>query len=145
VGRVSVYYYHGSWWVYYRDAGKPVRRKIGQTEQDAQQVAAQVNAQLTSPCPRTRSSLTGTIAIWSNSASSAHDRFLGSDPVEKRASRLARHKRLRTVEPDAGIKVQNDNGEAGVNQCAGRLATTLLVLRTRSSSCDPSPASERKP
>jgi integrase len=46
VGRVSVYLHHGTWWAYFRDTGQPVRRKIAATRTDAEQVAAQVNAQL---------------------------------------------------------------------------------------------------
>src|SRR5262249_7864557 len=51
VGRVSVYTHHGTWWIYYRDGGRPVRRKVATTRQEAEQVAAQVNAQLTSGAP----------------------------------------------------------------------------------------------
>ena len=51
VGRVSVYLHHGAWWVYYRDGGKPVRQKVAATREEAEQVAAQVNAQLTSGAP----------------------------------------------------------------------------------------------
>jgi len=46
VGKVSVYLHHGTWWAYYRDSGAQVRRKIAATRSDAEQVAAQVNAQL---------------------------------------------------------------------------------------------------
>ena len=51
VGKVSVYLHHGAWWIYYRDRGKQVRRKIGLSRPDAQQVAAQVNAQLAAGAP----------------------------------------------------------------------------------------------
>ena len=51
VGRISVYPHHGAWWVYYRDGGLPVRRKVAATRAEAEQVAAQVNAQLTSGAP----------------------------------------------------------------------------------------------
>ena len=51
VGRVTVYPHHGSWWVYYRDGGKPVRRKVAANRTDAEQVAAQVNAQLAQGAP----------------------------------------------------------------------------------------------
>lgn len=51
VGKVTVYPHHGSWWVYYRDGGKPVRRKVASTRPDAEQVAAQVNAQLAQGAP----------------------------------------------------------------------------------------------
>jgi integrase len=51
VGRVSYYEHHGSWWVYYRDAGAAVRRKVGHDEASAERVAAQLNAQLASEIP----------------------------------------------------------------------------------------------
>src|SRR5207244_5884848 len=51
VGRVSVYVHHGAWWVYYRDAGRPVRCNVGTTWAEAEQVAAQVNAQLAAGAP----------------------------------------------------------------------------------------------
>lgn len=51
VGSVSLYPHHGAWWIYYRDGGQPVRRKIGDSLSEARQVAAQVNAQLASGAP----------------------------------------------------------------------------------------------
>ena len=51
VGKVSVYVHHGAWWLYYRDGGRPVRRKVAGSRPEAQQVAAQVNAQLASGAP----------------------------------------------------------------------------------------------
>ena len=51
VGRVSLYLHHGAWWLYYRDGGQPVRRRVAQTAKEAEQVAAQVNAQLTQGAP----------------------------------------------------------------------------------------------
>jgi integrase len=48
---VSIYLHHGTWWLYYRDGGKPVRRKVARARAEAEQVAAQVNAQLTSGAP----------------------------------------------------------------------------------------------
>lgn len=46
VGKVSGYLHHGAWWVYYRESGKPIRRKVGQSRDEAERVAAQVNAQV---------------------------------------------------------------------------------------------------
>jgi integrase len=51
VGKVSVYLHHGTWWLYYRDGGKPIRRKVAENRDEAEQVAAQVNAQLSSGAP----------------------------------------------------------------------------------------------
>jgi integrase len=51
VGRVSYYQHHGAWWIYYRDGDRPVRRRIGDDEAAAQQMAALTNAQLTAGAP----------------------------------------------------------------------------------------------
>jgi integrase len=51
IGRVSYYYHHGGWWIYYREGQQQVRRRVGEDEQLAEQVAAQVNAQLTNAAP----------------------------------------------------------------------------------------------
>jgi integrase len=51
VGKVSVYRHHGAWWLYYREHGRQVRRKLGQDRSEAEQVAAQVNAQLAQGAP----------------------------------------------------------------------------------------------
>ena len=46
VGRVSYYFRHGAWHVYYRDGGRQVRRRVGQSEHEASQFAARIIAQL---------------------------------------------------------------------------------------------------
>jgi hypothetical protein len=51
IGRVSAYEHHGAWWLYYREGGKPIRCKVSATRTEAEQVAAQVNAQLTQGAP----------------------------------------------------------------------------------------------
>src|ERR1700677_2163357 len=51
VGKVSVYQHHGAWWLYYREHGNPVRRKVGLKQDDAERIAAQVNAQVTNGSP----------------------------------------------------------------------------------------------
>jgi integrase len=51
VGKVSVYLHHGTWWVYYREHGSPVRNKVSESKDEAEQVAAQVNAQLVQRAP----------------------------------------------------------------------------------------------
>lgn len=40
IGRVSIYLHHGAWWIYYRDQGRPLRRKVGGARDEAEQVAA---------------------------------------------------------------------------------------------------------
>ncbi|QDT22374.1 tyrosine-type recombinase/integrase [Gimesia chilikensis] len=51
VGRVSYYLHHGAWYLYYRDGDRPVRLRVADTEGEAEQIAAQVNAQLASSSP----------------------------------------------------------------------------------------------
>jgi integrase len=51
VGRVSVYARHGDWWIYYRDGDKQVRRRVGSTSEEAERVAAELNAQVASSSP----------------------------------------------------------------------------------------------
>lgn len=51
VGRVSYYPHHGAWWVYYREGGRPVRERIAEAEEDAERIAARINAQLVSGTP----------------------------------------------------------------------------------------------
>ena len=51
VGKVSYYIHHGGWWLYYREAGRPVRRRVAETRADAERIAAQVNGQLACDLP----------------------------------------------------------------------------------------------
>ena len=51
LGRVSYFFHHGSWWVYYLEGQQQVRRRIGEDEKLAEQIAAQVNAQLITAAP----------------------------------------------------------------------------------------------
>jgi integrase len=51
IGRVSYYFHHGAWSVYYKDGDRQVRRRTGPDEQMAEQTAAQVNAQLATAAP----------------------------------------------------------------------------------------------
>ncbi len=46
IGKISIYEHHGSWWIYYRENGKPVRQRIGDGPDEAKAVGARINAQL---------------------------------------------------------------------------------------------------
>jgi hypothetical protein len=46
VGQVSIYEHHGSWYTYYRDNGRPVRQRAGETEAQAEYAASLLNAKL---------------------------------------------------------------------------------------------------
>lgn len=51
VGDVSLFRHRISWWIYYRENGRPVRRRVGRSFDDAKAVAAEVNAQLAAAKP----------------------------------------------------------------------------------------------
>lgn len=51
IGRVSVFEHHGSWWVYYREGDRKVRRRVSDSRAHAEQVAAELNAQLSASSP----------------------------------------------------------------------------------------------
>jgi integrase len=51
VGRVSIFVHHGSQWAYYRDGGRPLRRRIGNDRDAAVRVAAEINARLAAGAP----------------------------------------------------------------------------------------------
>jgi hypothetical protein len=40
IGRVSYYFHHGAWWVYYTDGDRPIRHRTGPDEETAQAIAA---------------------------------------------------------------------------------------------------------
>ena len=51
VGRVSYYLHHGSWHIYYLEGPRQIRRRAGDDEQAAAQLAAHINAQLAVAAP----------------------------------------------------------------------------------------------
>lgn len=51
VGRVSLFFHHGTWWLYYRSQGLQIRRRAARIRSEAEQIAAQVNAQLATGAP----------------------------------------------------------------------------------------------
>src|SRR4051812_1787959 len=47
IGRVTVYYHHGCWWLYYQESdGKKVRRRVGESGALAECQASYLNAKL---------------------------------------------------------------------------------------------------
>lgn len=51
IGRVSIYKHRRRWWVYYREHGQPVRKAVADDAKAAEQVAAQINLELTASAP----------------------------------------------------------------------------------------------
>ena len=51
VGRVSYFWHHGAWHLYYREGQRQVRRRVGSDESTAARVAAELNAQISADLP----------------------------------------------------------------------------------------------
>jgi integrase len=51
IGNASLYQHHGSWWAYFRENGKPVRRHVGDNLDEARAVGARGNAELAARRP----------------------------------------------------------------------------------------------
>ncbi len=51
IGKVSLYEHHGAWWLYYRDGGKQIRRRIGPDRAMAEKLASDINGQLAIDAP----------------------------------------------------------------------------------------------
>lgn len=51
IGKVSLYEHHGAWWLYYRDGGNQIRRRIGPDRAVAEKLASDINGQLAIDAP----------------------------------------------------------------------------------------------
>jgi hypothetical protein len=92
IGKVSCYFRHGSWHVYYREAGKQIRRRAGDTERAAAQLAAQVNAQLSVEAPTLFSFTPLPVAELRKRFLDNHEHVLCSSlPTVRRYSTATRH------------------------------------------------------
>ena len=89
VGRVSVYQHHGNWWIYYRESGSPVRRKVSASREEAEQVAAQTNAQLTSQAPTASAFRPITVVELRTGFLDYHEQVLASSHATVRRYRAA--------------------------------------------------------
>lgn len=113
VGRISVYPHHGAWWIYYRDGGQQVRRKVASSREEAEQVAAQVNAQVTSGAPTLLAFTSIGVPELRQKFLDFHEHTLGSSVatvrryraatqhLEDYATRQARPAAAHEVKPDA--------------------------------------------
>jgi integrase len=89
IGRVSLYQHHGSWWIYYRDGGRQVRRSVASDERTAEQIAAETNAQLTASAPTAFSFLPATLAELQAEFIDYHEAVLRSSLATVRRYRSA--------------------------------------------------------
>jgi integrase len=98
VGRVSVYPHHGAWWIYYRDAGKQVRRKVALTRPEAEQIAAQINAQLASGAPTLLAFTPISIPDLRQNFLAYHEHVL--NPLSPQFAAIARQRTILKVTPN---------------------------------------------
>ena len=89
VGKVSYFYHHGSWWVYYLDGERQVRRRTGPDEKAAEAIAAQVNAQLTTAAPTMFSFTPLTVPELNHQFLDHHEHVLRSSVATIRRYRTA--------------------------------------------------------
>ena len=89
VGRVSYYLHHGAWYLYYRDGDRPVRLRVADTEGEAEQIAAQVNAQLASSSPTLFSFTSVSFSELRQAFLNHHENVAPSSPATIRRYRSA--------------------------------------------------------
>lgn len=51
VGKVTLFLHHGAWWIYFSEGTQRIRRKVSESQKEAEIVAAQTNLQLTQGAP----------------------------------------------------------------------------------------------
>lgn len=89
IGRVSIYLHHGSWWIYFRDGGRQVRRSVANDEAAAERIAAETNAQLTASAPTAFSFKPATLAELQADFVDYHETVLRSSLATVRRYRSA--------------------------------------------------------
>ena len=113
VGKVTVYLHHGTWWLYFSERDQRVRRKISASRKEAEQVAAQVNAQVASGSPTLLSFDPISVPELRQQFLDYHEHVLNSSlgtvnryrtatlHLENYVAQLPRQPRLHEVRPDA--------------------------------------------
>lgn len=120
VGRVSYYCHHGAWWIYYREQGRVVRRRVADDEQHAAQLAAQINAQLATATPTLLAFEPIDIAILRRQFLEHHEHV--------RRSSLATISRYRA----ATQHLENFASDGGHHQLAHEISAAAFVKYLRS-------------
>ncbi len=121
VGRVSVYLHHSAWWLYFRESDRPVRRRVAETREAAERIAAEVNAQL--------SAATATMFAFAPMTIGAlREEFLRYHEQVRRSS-VATIRRYRTATQHLMDYVATLKSEVQVHQLA--VAGFVGFLRTR--------------
>lgn len=121
VGRVSVYLHHSAWWLYFRESDRPVRRRVAETREAAERIAAEVNAQL--------SAATSTMfAFTPMTIVALRDEFLRYHEQVRRSS-VATIRRYRTATQHLVDYIATLKSEVQAHQLA--VAGFVGFLRTR--------------
>ena len=121
VGRVSVYLHHSAWWLYFRESDRPVRRRVAETREAAERIAAEVNAQL--------SAATSTMfAFTPMTIGALREEFLQYHEQVRRSS-VATIRRYKTATQHLVDYVATLKSEVQVHQLA--VAGFVGFLRTR--------------
>lgn len=93
VGRVSYYLHHGAWYLYYLEYQEGIRvqkrPKVAETEEEAAQIAAQVNAQLASSSPTLFSFKSVSFSKLRQAYLNHHETVVKSSPATIRRYRSA--------------------------------------------------------
>ena len=119
VGRVSVYRHHSAWWLYFRESDRPVRRRVAETREAAERIAAEVNAQL---------SAATTFAFAPITIGALREEFLRYHEQVRRSS-VATIRRYRTATQHLVDYVATLKSEVQVHQLA--VVGFVGFLRTR--------------
>lgn len=78
VGKVALYLHHGAWWIYFSEGTKRIRRKVSESQQEAEIVAAQTNLQLIQGAPTAFSFAPVTVAELRQRFLDYHEHVLNS-------------------------------------------------------------------
>lgn len=115
VGKVTVYLHHGAWWLYFSEQEHRVRRKVSASREEAEQVAAQINSQVTNGSPSLLSFEPISVPDLRQQFLDYHEHVLNSSlgtvnryrtatlHLENFVAKLPRQPRLHEVRPDAFV------------------------------------------
>ncbi|GDY09136.1 hypothetical protein LBMAG52_26220 [Planctomycetia bacterium] len=116
---MSVYRHHSAWWLYFRESDRPVRRRVAETREAAERIAAEVNAQL---------SAATTFAFAPITIGALREEFLRYHEQVRRSS-VATIRRYRTATQHLVDYVATLKSEVQVHQLA--VVGFVGFLRTR--------------
>jgi integrase len=139
VGKVSYFFHHGAWWIYYvdrRTAEKPVRRQVAKAESEAAIIAAQVNAQLAASAPTLFSFTAVPVAELQRQFIDYHEHVVRSSLATVRRYRTAnRHLVNYSLHAGGESPAHEVNAEGFVRYRRCDWSGTRLLRITRTAHC----------